>query len=288
MHYADYKTILSPKNGMNLYRGCTHGCIYCDSRSRCYQINHDFEDIEVKRDAARILDGQLRRKRKACVVGTGGMCDPYLHLESELRLTRECLELIERRGFGLAIHTKSDRILRDMDILRRINAKAKCVVQVTLTTYDEALCRLIEPEVSTSLERFRVLRAMRDEGIPTVVWLCPILPFINDTEENLRGILDYCVRAAVRGIVCFGFGVTLREGNREYFYARLDEKFPGVRQKYESRFGGAYVCDSPRQDSLMSVFRAECEKHGIAHRQDEVFAYMRRLEPKEQQFALFG
>jgi len=272
---------------MNLYRGCTHGCIYCDSRSVCYQINHDFEDIEVKRDAARILEDQLRRKRKPCVIGTGGMCDPYLHLETELRLTRECLTLIDKYGFGLAIQTKSDRILRDMDILKRINDRTKCVVQITLTTFDEALCRVIEPRVSTTKERFRVLEAMRDEGIPTVVWLGPILPFINDTRENLLGLLDYCVRAGVRGIVNFGFGLTLREGNREYFYARLDESFPGVRRLYERWYGGAYVCESPDNDALMEVFEAECAIHGILYRQDEVFEYMRLFETKQRQVALF-
>jgi DNA repair photolyase len=190
LHYADYKTILSPQNGINLYRGCTPGCIYCDSRSICYQMNHDFEDIEVKRNAPLILETQLRQKRKPCMIGTGSMCDSYIPLENELQITRQCLELIEKYGFGLAIQTKSDRILRDIDILKRINMKTKCVVQVTLTTYDENLCRKIEPNVSTTLERFHILETMRDAEIPTVVWLGPILPFINDTEENLQGLLD--------------------------------------------------------------------------------------------------
>ncbi|HCA30056.1 MAG TPA: radical SAM protein, partial [Ruminococcaceae bacterium] len=162
MHYADYKTILSPQNGMNIYRGCTHGCIYCDSRSTCYQMKHDFEDIEIKRDAVKILEEQLRRKRKPCMIGTGAMCDPYIHLQEELRITRGCLELIERYGFGLAIQTKSARILRDLDLLKAINAKTKCVVQMTLTTFDEALCRIVEPNVSTTAERFTVLETMRN------------------------------------------------------------------------------------------------------------------------------
>jgi DNA repair photolyase len=212
MHYADYKTILSPQNGMNLYRGCTHGCIYCDSRSVCYQMQHDFEDIEVKRNAPQILEDQLRRKRKPSMITTGSMCDPYIPLEEELRVTRNCLEVIERYGFRLSILTKSARILRDLDLLKSINDKAKCVVNITLTTYDETLCRILEPHVSTTAERFEVLKTVRDSGIPTVVWLCPVLPFINDTEENLRGILDDCVQARVRGILCFGMGVTLREG----------------------------------------------------------------------------
>ena len=287
MHYADYKTILSPQNGMNLYRGCTHGCIYCDSRSKCYQMKHDFEDIEVKRNAAKILESQLARKRKPCMISTGAMCDPYIPLEDELRLTRECLEIIERHGFGLAILTKSARIMRDIDIFEAINKKTKCVVQITLTTFDEDLCRIVEPNVSTTAERFTVLEAMREAKIPTVVWLDPILPFINDTEENLRGILDYCIRAKVRGIVCFAMGTTMREGSREHFYEKLDEFFPWVKQQYIRTFGDSYECHSPNNHRLMEIFRTECRKHDILHRIDDVFGYMRTFESKEQQLSLF-
>lgn len=287
MHYAEYKTILSPKNGMNLYRGCSHGCIYCDSRSTCYQIKHDFEDVEVKQNAAAILEAQLLRKRKPCMIGTGAMCDPYIPLEEGLRLTRQCLELIERHGFGLAIQTKSARILRDLDLLKAINDRTKCVVQMTLTTYDETLCRIIEPNVSTTAERFAALELFRDAGIPTVVWLSPILPFINDTEENLRGILDYCVRGKVRGIICFGFGVTLREGNREYFYSKLDEHFPGMKQKYIRTFGNNYECGSPNNARLYEIFKDECRNNNILYMPDDVFTYLHRFEQKERQMTLF-
>ena len=287
MHYADYKTILSPQNGMNLYRGCTHGCIYCDSRSACYQMKHDFEDIEVKRNAAQILESQLIRRRKPCMISTGAMGDPYIHLEEELQATRQCLKLIEQYGFGLAILTKSARILRDTDILQAINAKTKCVVQITLTTFDEDLCRVIEPDVSTTAERSAVLEAMCGTGIPTVVWLTPILPFINDTEENLRGLLDYCARAKVKGIICFGFGTTMREGSRNYFYAKLDEHFPGMKQKYIQEFGSSYECPSPNHARLTEIFLEECRKHGILWRSDEVFGYMREFEPEKRQLSLF-
>ena len=287
MHYADYKTILSPKNGMNIYRGCTHGCIYCDSRSTCYQMKHDFEDIEVKRDAVRILASQLIRKREPCMIGTGAMCDPYIPLEEEPRITRQCLELIERYGFGLAIQTKSARILQDLDILRAINEKAKCVVQITLTTFDEKLCRILEPNVSTTAERVAVLETMRDAGIPTVVWLCPILPFINDTEENLCGLLDDCVRVQTRGILCFGFGVTMREGNREYFYKKLDEHFPGMKQQYIQTFGDSYECRSPNHARLMDIFLDECGKRNMLCRPNDVFEYLRKFEKKERQISLF-
>ena len=287
MHYADYKTIISPKNGMNLYRGCSHGCIYCDSRSKCYQMDHDFEDIEVKRDAPNILEEQLRRKRKKCMIITGAMCDPYIHIEEELKVTRQCLSVIEKHGFGVSILTKSDRILRDLDILKAINEKTKCVVQMTLTTYDDELCKKIEPNVSSTSERFRVLEIMRDAGIPTVVWLCPILPFINDTEKNLRGLLDYCIRAKVRGILCFSFGVTLREGDREYFYEKLDEHFPGMKEIYIQTFGDTYECRSPNNKELMKIFRTECERHGILYKMDDVFAYLSDIEPKTKQTSLF-
>ena len=287
MHYADYKTILSPKNGMNLYRGCTHGCIYCDSRSACYHMNHNFEDIEVKRGAPLILEEQLRRKRKPCMISTGAMCDPYIPLEMELEITRQCLELIKRYRFGVAILTKSVRILRDIDILKTINDRAKCVVQTTLTTFDEDLCRKIEPNVSTTKERFGVLEAMRDEGIPTVVWISPTLPFINDTEENLLGLLDYCVKTEVHGIMCFGFGVTMREGNREYFYRQLDRLFPGMKERYIRAFGNGYVCNSPNNGRLMSILISTCEKNGILWKPESVFAYLQNYKLREQQLSLF-
>lgn len=287
MHYAEYKTILSPQNGINIYRGCTHGCIYCDSRSKCYQMNHDFEDIEVKENAPLILEEQLRRKRKKCMISTGAMSDPYIHLEEKLQMTRQCISIIEKYGFGLAIQTKSARILRDLDLLKSINQRTKCVVQMTLTTYDEELCRKIEPKVSTTLERVEALNIMRDEGIPTVVWLGPILPFINDTEENLRGILDYCIKAKVRGILCFGFGVTMREGNREYFYEQIDKVFPGVKKEYIRAFGNSYVCNSPNNNLLMSILKEVCERHDILWKPNDVFSYLKQFEVKEQQLSLF-
>ena len=286
MHYADYKTILSSQNGMNLYRGCTHGCVYCDSRSVCYQFTHAFEDIEVKRDAPRILEEQLRRRRAPCMIATGAMCDPYIPLEEELRVTRRCLEVVERYGFGLAIQTKSARVLRDLDLLIAINRRTKCVVQMTLTTFDEELCRILEPHVSTTRERVRALEVMRDAGIPTVVWLCPILPFINDTEENLRGLLAYCAGANVRGILSFGFGVTLREGDREYFYAALDRHFPGMKQRYIRAYGNAYICDSPNNGRLMRIFEDECARLGMLYRTDEVFSYLHAFETREGQLSL--
>lgn len=289
MHEVEVKGILSATNGMNIYRGCTHGCIYCDSRSKCYQINHDFEDIEVKKNATALLENALRNKRKKCMIGTGAMSDPYIHLEEKLGNTRKCLELIEAYGFGLAIQTKSARILRDLNLLKKINDKTKCVVQITLTTYDEDLCRILEPNVSTTRERFEVLKIMRDNHIPTVVWLDPILPFINDTEENIRGILSYCIEARVRGIICFGMGLTLREGNREYFYKKLDEYFPGLKARYIEAYGNSYMVNSPNNKQLMAIFRQECASHGIIYDPDKCFSYLHEFEEKNkyEQLSLF-
>ena len=289
MHFVKAKGILSATNGMNLYRGCTHGCIYCDSRSKCYQMSHVFEDIEVKENAPELLEIALRSKRKKCMIGTGAMCDPYMHCEEELKVTRRCLELIDKYGFGLAIQTKSDRILRDLDLLKSINEKSKCVVQVTLTTYDEDLCKIIEPNVCTTKRRFEVLQILKENGIPTVVWMTPILPFINDTKENIEGLLDYCVQADVRGIICFGMGVTLREGDREYFYDALDRYFPGMKGRYHQKYGYAYEVNSDNHPALMKLFRETCREHGIMCEVDEVFQYLHEFPENKnyEQLTLF-
>ena len=289
MHYVKTKGILSAKNGMNLYRGCSHGCIYCDSRSDCYQMSHDFEDIAVKENALELLVHALRHKRKKCMLGMGAMTDPYIPLETELGHVRQALTLAEKYGFGLTLITKSDRVLRDLDIIKKINGKTKCVIQMTLTTYDEQLCQKLEPNVSTTKARFEALMQLRAAGIPTVVWLCPILPFINDTEDNIRGLLDYCIRAQVQGILCFGMGLTLRSGNREYFYEQLDKKFPGLKEKYIKNYGSSYIINSPNSQRLMSLFHSSCAKHGIMHNNTQIFDYLNTFEQKNQttQLSLF-
>lgn len=274
------KGILSSRNGMNIYRGCTHGCIYCDARSECYGMDHKFEDIEVKVNAPELLEQALRRKRYKCMIGTGSMSDPYMHIEEKLGNMRICLEIIEKYGFGCAILTKSSRILRDIDILKKINQKTKCVVQMTLTTYNEELCKILEPNVSSTRERAEMLNILRDNGIPAVVWLSPILPFINDSEENLRGILEYCVEAGVKGIINFGMGLTLRSGNREYFYSKLDKHFPGLKDKYIRTYGRSYQIFSPNNDVLMKIFYSVCAKNGIISDAGECFKYLNAFENK--------
>lgn len=289
MHFVEAKSILSSHNGMNLYRGCTHGCIYCDSRSTCYQFTHAFEDIEVKQNAPELLERALRSKRKKCMIGTGAMCDPYMHCEEQLRLTRRCLELTDVYGFGAAILTKSDRILQDLDLLVSINRKAKCVVQMTLTTYDEELCRIVEPHVCTTRRRYEVLKIMQENGIPTVVWLTPILPYINDTIDNIQGILEYCAQAGVYGIICFGMGMTLRQGDREYYYAALDEHFPGLHEKYHRRYGYDYEIPSDRSRELMQHSHAFCRQNGIVDDCGQVFEYLHEFPENKgyEQLSLF-
>ncbi len=287
MHFVKAKSILSARNGMNLYRGCQHGCIYCDSRSTVYGMENRFEDVAVKENSLELLEQALRKKRRLCMIGTGSMSDPFMPLERELGYTRRALELIYKYGFGATLITKSDLVLRDVELLQKINERAKCVVQMTLTTYDDALCRILEPGVCTSKRRVEVLCTLRDAGIPTVVWLSPILPFINDTAENINGILDCCEMAGVKGIINFGMGLTLREGNREYFYAALDRQFPGLREKYVRTFGENYGCMSLDNAALMSLFHARCEKAGIMHDNDGIFTYLNEFELKHSQMSLF-
>ncbi len=288
MHFVEAKGILSSNNGMNIYRGCTHGCIYCDSRSRCYGFTHEFEDIEVKINAPQLLERALKSKRKRCMIGTGAMCDPYLHIEESLKLTRKCLELIDQYEYGVAVQTKSTRVLRDMDLLKSINDKSKAVVQMTMTTYDETLCKILEPNVSTTKERFKALLQFKEAGIPSIVWLTPILPFINDTEENIRGILEYCVKAGVKGIICFGMGVTLRDGDREYFYKALDKHFPGVKNKYIRTYGNAYDIPSPNNEKLLEIFKEVCVKNGMMYQIKECFQYLHEFPQKYEQMSLFN
>ena len=282
MHYIESRSILSARNGMNLYRGCQHGCIYCDSRSRCYNMDHRFEDVAVKGNGLELLELALRRKRRPCMIGTGSMSDPYTPVEGELMMTRRALEIIERHGCGVSILTKSDLILRDMDILSRIHRRSKAVVQMTLTTMDEDLCRMIEPGVCTTRRRIEVLKEFQREGIPTVVWLCPILPWLNDTPENIRGIVESCAEAGVKGIVCFGMGVTLRDGSREHYYTQLDRKFPGLKERTIRTYGSAYELRSAHHRELEALFHRLCAKYGIWHDNDRIFRWLSQLEDQDQ------
>ncbi len=280
------KTILSKKNTMNVYRGCTHGCIYCDSRSEIYKKTYNFEEIEVKKDIVGKLRNELKKRNKAMIM-TGSMCDPYMPIEAELQHTRKCLEVIEEMGFGVSIITKSDLILRDLELLKRIQKKARVVVSITLTTFDEELCRALEPGVCTTKRRFEVLKTLHEEGIPTIVWLCPILPLINDTRSNIDGILSYCKEAQVKGILTFGLGMTLRYGNREYYYKKLDEHFPGIKLEYMRQFGARYGIGNTKTRELNKHIKNFCKEQGIMFSQKEIFEFMADFPVTMEQLSLF-
>ena len=287
MHEVEAKALLSRWNGMNLYRGCTHGCIYCDSRSRCYQFTHSFEDVAVKRNGPELLESILRRRRRPVMISTGSMSDPYQPCEENQRLTRRCLELIEQYGFGATVITKSDRVLEDLELFERIHRRAKSVLQMTLTVADDGLSRIVEPNVCPTSRRYEVLKAFQKRGIPTVVWMTPFLPFLTDAEENFTRLLDYCIDAGVRGIVFYGIGMTLREGDREYYYQALDRHFPGLRQIYQAKYGNAYYILSDQDRVLSPRFHQICEQYGILHDPEQCFAYLRSLPERQEQLSLF-
>lgn len=287
MHFVNAKSLVTSTRSMNLYRGCTHGCIYCDSRSDCYRFAHDYEDIEVKQNAPELLERILRSSRKKFMISTGSMCDPYQPCEKELKLTRRCLELILQYGFGASVITKSDLILRDLDLFEEISLKSKAVVQMTITAADEELSRKIEPNVCTSKRRYEVLKEFQKYGVPAVVWLSPVLPMITDTEENIRQILEWCFDAGVKGIIMYGAAMTLRSGCREYYYNELDRMFPGLSGKYERMYGDSYLVVSTRHEKLMKIFHEECEKHGVLHTPEDCFRFINEMPERYRQLNLF-
>lgn len=287
MHFVEVKNIITgTNNGMNVYRGCVHGCVYCDTRSNCYGFTHALEDVEVKQNAVELLDNTLKHKKQSCMIGTGSMADPYQPCENELLITRKCLEVILKRGFGATMITKSDLVLRDLDLLKEINHRSKCVVQITLTCTDDVLSKKIEPNVCTTNERIKVLEILKQNNIPAVVWLSPILPFITDTKENIKNILEACVSTNVKGIVCFGMGMTLRKGNREYFYDFLDKFYPPLKQKYINTFREDYQLSSPNNNELMTMYYEVCNKHNIISHPNDVFNYLKDFPRKEKQLEL--
>lgn len=287
MHTVKAKALLNRWNSMNVYRGCQHGCVYCDSRSVCYRFTHPFEDVEVKENAPELLEDVLRSRRKRSVIGSGSMADPYQPLERDLQLTRRCLELLDRYGFGSTVITKSDLVLRDLELFASIHDRAKSVLQMTLTVADDALSRRLEPNVCTTTRRYEVLKAFQARGIPTVVWMTPLLPYLTDTTENVRTILDYCADAGVKGIVCFNMGMTLREGDREYYYAALDRLFPGLSEVYRAKYGNAYEVLSERSGELTRLFHETCEARDILHDPEACFRYIAELPEKYAQTSLF-
>ena len=269
--YADWN--------MNLYRGCSHGCIYCDSRSVCYRLDH-FDQVRPKHDALRMLDEELRGKRRRGVITMGAMSDPYNPLEKDLLLTRGALEVILRRGCGAAFTTKSALCARDAALLSDISRRAPVCARLTITCADDSLCRRVEPHVSTSSERFRALRTLSDAGVFAGVWLNPVLPFMTDSPDNILGVVRRAADSGARFVVCF-FSMTLRTGNREYYFNALQRDFPGVRERYLSHFGNAYECVSPRAEELYALFCDECRRLGLLWEFRDINRAMFAAQPEQ-------
>ena len=246
---------------MNIYRGCSHGCIYCDSRSDCYR-NADFDTVKVKKHALQIVRNDLRRKVKTGVVATGAMSDPYNPLEQELKLTRNALELINAFGFGVSLCTKSALVARDTDVLRDIKTHSPTIVKLSITTADDDLCRKLEPNVSATSERLKSLRIIADSGIFCGVLMVPVMPYLTDNKENVLKILNMAKEAGAKFVYTY-MGMTLRSGNREYYYNNLDGMFPDVKEKHMKRYGLRYNCSSPNMKKLWSIFSDECERLGL-------------------------
>ena len=271
---------------MNLYKGCCHGCIYCDSRSDCYQIR-DFDRVRAKENALETIARDLRSKRRKGMVITGSMSDPYTPFEEKLRLARSALELLDRYGFGAAIDTKSPLVCRDMDILKSIRRHSPVSVSITITTAEDELCRKIERHVAVSSRRFEALAELSQNGIPCGVLLMPLLPFINDTERNVRAIVRQAKEAGAKWIFAYpGMGVTLRQNQRVYFYDRLDESFPGLRGKYRMVYGDQYDCVSPRAKELWRELTHACDENGLLYRMEDISMFL-HAPYRVQQISLF-
>lgn len=266
--YAENNSWFGINYNMNIYKGCSHGCIYCDSRSECYRVD-DFDRVRAKENALALIARELKSKRKKGVVGTGAMSDPYNPFEEEYKLTRGALELINRFGFGVAIATKSDLIVRDIDLLKEISKHSPVLVKITVTTADDILCRRIEPNVSVSSDRFKAIKKLPQEGLFAGILLMPVLPFIEDTEDNIRGIIELAYQSGAKFIYP-AFGVTLRQNQREWYYTKLDELFPSVKEKYIKNFGSSYECRSLKAKELWSLFVNKCNEYGILYKMGDI------------------
>jgi DNA repair photolyase len=255
-----------------LYRGCQHQCIYCDSRSQCYEIENFNHDVLVKVNAIELLEKELPSKRVKGVVGTGSMNDPYMPLEKTYNLTGRALALIAKQGFGVHINTKSDLVLRDLNLLKEIN-RVYAAVSFSITTADDALGKLVEPGASLVSARFAAMHSLAQNGILTGVTMMPILPFLEDNEQNVTRIVQLAAENGASYILA-AFGLTMRDRQRAYFYGKLDQLFPGVRAKYERRYGERYECSAPEAARLENLFRKLCANYGVATK-------MRHYHPPE-------
>ncbi len=265
---------------MNIYRGCSHGCIYCDSRSDCYR-NPNFDTVKVKENALKVIRNDLQSKQTRGIIGTGAMSDPYNPVEKHLQLTRQALAFVNEFRFGLAIDTKSPLITRDLDLLQKVESHSAVIVKMTVTTADDDLCRKLEPYVAPTSERFAAIKTLSDGGIFCGILMMPILPFINDSEENITEILCQA-KASGAKFVYPALGMTLRAGNREYYYEKLDQLFPGVKQQYIQMYGDRYNCPSSRAKELWPIFSETCKQLGLLYQMKDIIATYKKGYGTEQ------
>lgn len=295
MEFIKAKTILSKvKYGnswygidynMNLYRGCLHGCIYCDSRSNCYHIDN-FDIVKGKENALQILEQELSKKREKGVVGIGAMSDTYNPLEKEYELTRGALRLLLKYGFGVSIDTKSDLILRDIDLLKEINSKNDVIVKFTITTPKDELAKIIEPRVCVSSKRLQAIKTLSDNGIFAGVMLNPVLPFITDKEEDIKELVRLASENGAKFIHTY-MGMTLRENQRDYYFEKLDKYFSGLKQKYMRCYGARYNCKAINYKKLYKVFTEECKKYGILYKMSDIIKAYKKEKSDTEQLTLF-
>lgn len=270
--YCENNSWFGNNYNMNIYKGCCHGCIYCDSRSECYHVDN-FDSVRAKENALAIIHRDIKSKRRTGVIGTGAMSDPYNPFEREYKLTRGALEIINTYGFGISLVTKSDLITRDIDILNKIKQHSPVLIKMTITTCDDELCRKVEPNVAVSSKRFSAIKELTSNGIFAGVLLMPVLPFIEDNEENITGIIHRAHESGAKFIYP-GFGVTLRQNQRDWYFKKLDELFPGLKEKYIKQYGNSYQCTSPIANKLWQLTKSECERLGMLFRmQDIIKAY---------------
>lgn len=282
--YAENNSWFGNNYNMNIYKGCSHGCIYCDSRSECYRVDN-FDEVRAKENALVLIERELKSKRKKGVIGTGAMSDPYNPFEKEFKLTRGALELIDHFGFGISIASKSDLIIRDTDVFKKISRHSPVLIKITITAADDALCKKIEPKVAVSSDRFKAIKRLSEAGIFTGVLLMPILPFIEDTDENISRIIELAYESGAKFIYP-AFGVTLRQNQRNWYYQKLDEIFPAVKEKYIKNYGNAYECLSLKAKELWNLFQCKCDNFGILYKMDDIIsAYKDKY--KDPQLSLF-
>ena len=291
MEYIPAKTIVNrtkdpswfgTEYNMNIYRGCCHGCIYCDSRSECYH-NDNFDQVKAKADALRIIRDDLAHKAKVGVVATGSMSDPYNPFEEELQLTRRALTLLEAYGFGVAIATKSGLIVRDIDVLASIHRTMPVICKITLTTCDDVLASQVEPYAPSPSLRLAAAERLSTAGLFTGILMMPILPFLEDNPENIREIVDRAADAGAR-FVYPALGMTCRARQREYFYHKLEEQFPGqgLAERYRKRYGPRYQCPSPKARALWEVFQEACNRRGLLYTMGRIVTASRRGHETDQ------